>query len=1859
MTQFTINNSFPREQAGNGQVYNYNLPILSDVLYTGYFFPPAFGGAVFNVQGPMAGAVDDYFNGTQYDNDHYFGALGDDTLEGEAGNDLLVGGSGNDSLEGQDNNDTLYGDYTDQNVTVEKNGFLEYTLPAEPDDSVVGDDILDGGNGADTLFGGPGADQLTGGPRGQGNTDVLTGGDGADAFYLTYTQGSSGSGSGTNFWSGFAHDYLPGIGADATQAGVEKLATSAAKDFFESAVGSTLLGGMGTAVGGLVGEGLKLLLGMGKSPPPQPTGEDVMVITDFDPREDTLFLPLDASGGSNSDATTLVATVANFGEAGNPDSASGQTGWGIEFAKGTSNTIYAEVFLDPDFLADFGVTSESEAAKAFIDDVFDSAIVIDENGIEQSAEVYPFPTDPSAYSDGVLPTVADTPIPFKAASGTTTRVYGAFGPLVVVGPSVTNNNTYVAGTNFGDIVFITTSGFAPDDWDNSTLVEQIGNASVIQGYGGDDILNGSSGEDSISGGDGDDLIYGWNASFSPNRDQLAGDAGNDVLFAAKPSDAQNARAAADFDGGDDNDTVSFAYSRVAVSASLATGNGSNADDGAGAPAYTFTDVENLTGTDLADTLTGDGNDNVLQGNAGSDTLDGGGGSDTASYADNTGKVAVRLPDGPAQEFGADGGSDADTVVSTDTITNFENVTGSAFDDTLTGDGNDNVLQGNAGSDTLDGGGGSDTASYADNTGKVSVDLTAGTGREFAPDGGSGTSTLVSTDTLSNFENVIGSPFADTLLGSSAGNVFDGGDGNDSIEGVSGANTLSGGDGLDTLNGGSDADVMFGGNDSDTINGNDGDDTISGDAGGDSLNGDDGFNTLSYANNTGKVAGGLFEDTVTGEPPDNVQEYGADGSSSANTVVSQDRVFKFDAVIGSAYDDALRGNSSDNNLAGGDGNDTLNGGDGNDTLDGGDGDNAMYGGLGADTLTGGDGDDLLVGGTDGVLYRVNAGDVAVPAMDASLDWDGDTSSDESPYLSGRSQIGRTEAPIYYVPEAVDGAPVALFGHERYSYPQEWNFPVETAGMYEARLYFIEGVMGGNPPSPVVQPPVRIFNVQFEGYAFGDFRNINPYDLGDKNNDGLGRQPSVVSNTSAVSDGDVSLAFANINQGNPKVNAIEIVAVNPTGDSADSLTGGSGNDTLVGLDGADTLEGGDGDDSLAGGAGGDTLDGGDGDDTLVGGAATTLYRVNTGGPKIGATDGGPNWAADTLDNPSPLRSTPNGGTEVYTSTATIYYVADKVNGAPAELFNQERYDAPGGQEMGWEFPVATAGTYRVNLYLVEGVAGSPPYTRIFDVSVEGSVPSVFNQINPWVQGGENNDGQGHGTYALSYDAAVADGSVSLVFEHVQQNPKINAIEIIDLSSGDVADSLTGGDGNDLLVGFADNDTLEGGTGDDVLNGGAGSDSLVGGGDMDTASYADNTGKVNVSLTDGTAQEFGADGSSDANNVVSTDTLTNIETVFGSSFEDTIVGDGNDNSLKGASLSDFPDEADTIQGGGGDDDIFGEAGNDVLSGDDGNDSILGGSDDDTITGDSGNDTLHGDDGNDTLDGGADDDTVTGNSGDDTFVLAKGDGTDTITDFTKGQDLIGLDDGLTFADLTFSGSDILDSSETLATLTGVNTTTLTQNDFVSLNPDVAPHQITDGGGGTSGDDYIFGSDQADTLAGGSGADTLNGNGGDDDIDGGSDNDVLRGDSGNDTIRAGSGDDTATGGAGADDVNGGSGDDILAGAGGNDTVLGTADDDDLTGGSGDDVLVGGGGDDRLNGGPGDDTFTGGTGDDTFVLAAGDGTDTITDFEQGADAIGLGKGLAFDDLTFSGSTIAADDEILATLTGIDATALTELDFVTV
>ncbi len=137
-------------------------------------------------------------------------------------------------------------------------------------------------------------------------------------------------------------------------------------------------------------------------------------------------------------------------------------------------------------------------------------------------------------------------------------------------------------------------------------------------------------------------------------------------------------------------------------------------------------------------------------------------------------------------------------------------------------------------------------------------------------------------------------------------------------------------------------------------------------------------------------------------------------------------------------------------------------------------------------------------------------------------------------------------------------------------------------------------------------------------------------------------------------------------------------------------------------------------------------------------------------------------------------------------------------------------------------------------------------------------------------------------------------------------------------------------------------------------------------------------------------------------------------------------------------------------------------------------------------------------------------------------------------------------------------------------------------------------------------------------------------------------------------------GGNGADHITGGLGSDHLFGGNGTDTLFGLA---------GDDWISGGNGQDLLNGGFGDDILLGGNGRDTFVLAASNGTDTILDFADKRDRIGLVNGLTFEQLEITQGTgnnvnntliaNSSSDELLAIVNGVQSNTLTSTDFMIV
>ena len=200
-----------------------------------------------------------------------------------------------------------------------------------------------------------------------------------------------------------------------------------------------------------------------------------------------------------------------------------------------------------------------------------------------------------------------------------------------------------------------------------------------------------------------------------------------------------------------------------------------------------------------------------------------------------------------------------------------------------------------------------------------------------------------------------------------------------------------------------------------------------------------------------------------------------------------------------------------------------------------------------------------------------------------------------------------------------------------------------------------------------------------------------------------------------------------------------------------------------------------------------------------------------------------------------------------------------------------------------------------------------------------------------------------------------------------------EAENLYGGSDADTLWGGGGNDSLWGGEGNDTLEGGAGNDRLYGESGDDELQGGDGLDILVGGD--GNDQLDGGDGNDVLIG-DGQGDLQSVIE-------DTVNAETFRDFL-------SLKSPGelesyMSKFEtqgDGNDTLEGGDGNDLLFGMGGNDQLDGGDGNDLLFGGSGDDYIDGGEGRDTIYAGDGNDIIVYDSNDYLVSGGSGIDFMV-------------------------------------------------------------------------------------------------------------------------------------------------------------------------------------------------------------------------------------------------------------------------------------
>ncbi len=565
-------------------------------------------------------------------------------------------------------------------------------------------------------------------------------------------------------------------------------------------------------------------------------------------------------------------------------------------------------------------------------------------------------------------------------------------------------------------------------------------------------------------------------------------------------------------------------------------------------------------------------------------------------------------------------------------------------------------------------------------------------------------------------------------------------------------------------------------------------------------------------------------------------------------------------------------------------------------------------------------------------------------------------------------------------------------------------------------------------------------------------------------------------------------------------------------ADTIDGGAGSDGgdnyVYGGDGPDTVRGGDGTDFLTGGAGADIVEGGGAGDALYGdlGASDAACAADqpscddtlSGGDGNDAISGGPGEddrasyagapAAVTVDLAAGTATGGDGGDllagveDVSGSAHGDTLLGDDGNN---ELIGEGGEDTLAGRGGGdrVSYPDAPSG---VTVDLAAGTAvggdGTDQISGFEQISGSEHGDSLLGddaENGIFGRGGDDViDGRGQGD--SEGDAALYSGAPSGV--------------TVDLAAG----TASGGGGNDQLSGIerlggsGHDDTLRGDENSNAFFADGGDDVIDGRGKDDGVNFGPACTGVFVNLTGGTALG-GCTGS---------DRLSSIETVSGSDFGDSLVGDDRTNVLRGLGGDDQiwgRGGGDTLSGGPGTDDLFGGPG--VLdtadytgapsavdvnlatgqaSGGDGTDAlagiegIYGSPGDDKLIGDEGENYFMGFDGKDQIDGG----DIAASPGDirvlDTVLYFASNGPDGRVDFDTGPVKVNLTKGAGLNQADSSGPD---------TLSGIEDVIGSTADDVLIG-DSRPNSFQ----GDAGDDHIFGRGGNDSFSGDSGNDELRG---------------------------------------------------------------------------------------------------------------------------------------------------------------------------
>jgi Ca2+-binding RTX toxin-like protein len=1134
---------------------------------------------------------------------------------------------------------------------------------------------------------------------------------------------------------------------------------------------------------------------------------------------------------------------------------------------------------------------------------------------------------------------------------------------------------------------------------NDTATGGDGN-DQLRGQANADVLIGGGGADSLFGGDGNDTLTGGN-----DNDRVFGQGGNDVMV-WNPGDDSDL-----FEGGTGTDTAQINAGNGGEALTI-TANGTRVRFDRVDPAPFSLDI----GTTERLVLDASGGDDIVRtkGNLSALiklTIDGGVGNDTLFGSNGS----DRLLGGDGNDF-VDGQQGNDVALL------------GAGDDTFRwnpGDGND-VVEGAAGKDTLQFNG-NNAANKIDVTGSGTTVVVAGLSAKVTVKNSEGANDTVLVNGLGGSDTLS----AASLVAGITKVMLDGGTGNDTVRGSQGGDALFGGIGNDVLDGLGGFDFLFGGDGNDTLTGGDGDDQVIGEGGNDVMIWNPGHDT------------DLFEG---GSGTDTARVNGGNGAEVFTVTANGTRV-RFDRLdpapfsldIGTTERLVLKANGGDDlvttsgNLA------TLI----QLTIDGGDGNDILLGSNGADTFLGGTGDDFVDGQQGNDVAFLGAGD-------DTFNWDpgdgndiveGEAGSDTLQFNcsaasetltvsanGGRVLLNRDIANIVMDLDDIETIRVRALGGID-------NLTVNNlAGTDAKRIFFdLAATIGGSTGDAAAD------TITVNGSA-----GANKIDV-----TGSGTSASVTGLPARViitnSEGANDALIVNGRNGNDTITATDLLA----GVTKLTLDGWAGNDTIRGSQGADILLGGAGNDSVLGdngndiallgagndifrwvaGDGSDVIEGQDGTDSLVltGSGASETIDISANGMRGILFR---NVASVTLDFDD---------VEVVKFNALLgadTILVNDLTGTDIDKVDVNLAGVSGGVTGDGQVDSVTVNATNVSDHITIVSAGGG--IVIEGLAAETTVRHADLKDKLVIEGLGGDD---------VIDArGLAAGKISL-----QLNGGLGG-DLIFGSAG--RDTVNGGDGLDRVRLGAGNDTFVWNPGDDndTVEGQAGTDRLI----FTGVNLAENinvlangartlftrdVAAVVMDLNDVEVIQFNALGGVDNINVgnltgtdvkrvlldlglggTTTDGQLDTVTVNGSaagnavtisSLGSKVVVDG----LTAQVAMDHADAGDTLV-------VRGRSGNDVIDagdlsagkmvlqlfGDSGNDTITGSAGADSIIGGSGNDLLRGGSGDDTISGGAGNDRIVGGPGNDTIQYSSAlDGHDVIDGFdgnaTGGQDVIDLD--------------------------------------------------------------------------------------------------------------------------------------------------------------------------------------------------------------------------------------------------------------